>query len=125
MNNVDNELFELCKEVFKRTSWHDKSLKSWTRDWNTNGFYGEPRVSTLEGNQLVKEDGTGTPLYTSDYLLEKLQRQGLVLHYEIVGYGNKLWYAEVTQGVAHRVADTPLKALLKLAIALDDAGIKL
>ena len=101
----DNELFELCKQVYKLTGWKPT-------DWRHG-------------------DSNGQPLYTSDYLLEKLPGQ----------FGNRgsssvqcLRLAKSTQGYLvgyigidlvwwlECLADTPLKALLKLTIALSEAG---
>lgn len=130
---MDNELFELCKEVYKRTDWRDDSLNHWTRPWTlTGGFKGEPFVSNIKGNQVVKEDGTGCPLYTSDYLLEKIDEkigEQKIVHvfsmFDIETY-EKYFRANVgTPGsieVDTERTDTPRKALLKLVIALDDAG---
>ncbi len=106
-----NQASELCKEVYERTGWKPT-------DW-----------------QHGIEDGQ--PLYTSDYLLEKLPA-----HF----YGGTIaMTAETDEGptrysffyednyetakVVHcknvRLQgwdDTPLKALLKLTIALSEAG---
>ena len=106
----DTELFELCKEVYKRTRWDDDSLKGIPAHW---GY---------------------CPLYTSDYLLEKLPKR-------IGSYGLSMWSYPKGNGVAYGYHDVlankwlekvpqrgdaiPLKALLKLVIALDDAGVKL
>ena len=114
----DTELFELCKEVYERfPEWNG------TRDW-------------------IREDGlivdynvwkTSTPLYTSDYLLEKLPKRvdndevnWLDIYHEAdpdcwrAGYEyakNDKW------GDSYDVvADTPLLALLKLTLALHEAG---
>ena len=105
----DNELFELCKEVKRVTDWGE-------------GF---------------DDDAIGTPpLYTSDYLLEKLPEY--VIEYDSYheqDISNYLCVMKVPDGyvacydglsLAHKVkvqrTDTPLKALLKLTIALSEAG---
>lgn len=116
---IDQELFELCKEVYERTGWDDKSAKR--------------RFVTREIVDDADLGGNTASFYTSDYLLEKLPR-------EIPRDENSYFYAELyltpTVGDAwnagYRVGasfpdygcsmDTPLKALLKLVIALDDAG---
>lgn len=135
---IDNELFELCKEVFERTreiwGWNDEM------QWLEIDVYGKMTVSNkwraLTFNPEIKDH---TPLYTSDYLLEKLPKyllwQGANSRLELVPQGYEyggsaeLWCATYAQP-RHSIpileaADTPLKALLKLVIALDDAGVKL
>jgi hypothetical protein len=111
--NQASELFELCKEVYERTGWKPT-------DW-----------------QHGIEDGQ--PIYTSDYLLEKLPG--------LLGIDNKTFSLAVQAQVAPpdfvalythtsvvagklaghstryiNVADTPRIALLKLTIALSEAG---
>lgn len=118
---MNDELFNLCNEVYRRTSW-----------FGTNQQYlltnsGQYMVVDGNGKPYKSEKGlTNIPLYTSDCILEKLP-VGISLnsYHEDV----KEWVAALTNGyrgvikTAH--ADTPLKALLKLVIALDDAGVKL
>lgn len=112
---MDNELFELCKEVYKRTGW-DKTKDSYK----------------------LYRDGMPVPLYTSDYLLEKLPlyinrepRDELsLLKFDggwSAGYFRAMNSGNGVQYLADKVyvADTPLKALLKLTIALKDEGVKL
>lgn len=101
---MDNELFELCKEVYKRTG-------GWGTEENalTNHKLWHPKYSI--------------PIYTSDYLLEKLPF-GTEL-----GQDSFAWIGKWEQGAGSATkrqiwerADTPLKALLKLTIALHEAG---
>jgi hypothetical protein len=92
---MDTELFELCNEVFQRTGWRDGSL------------------TFISGHPY-------TPIYTSDYLLPKLSTRYLSLENSAT-HGNALWVA--LWGMSVRTsADTPLKALLKLVLALKKAG---
>ena len=100
---MSNELFELCKQVYERTGYE---TGEWTND---SGGYVSPASDLIEA-------GIHFPLYTSDYLLEKLP-PGLDLFkrpnsYVAIGPGD--------DPSVHQ-SDTPLKALLKLTIALDDA----
>lgn len=128
----DTELFDLCKEVYKRTRWGKLG------DKNTDF-----RFSMNDQERIVPRhqigDGTvylnSTPLYTSDYLLEKLPKEvakkGIhwyltissrsttdtwMADYEYDEYDDRYYFFDTNS------ADTPLKALLKLVIALDDAG---
>lgn len=96
--NQASELFELCKEVYEKTGWKPT-------DW-----------------QHGIEDGQ--PLYTSDYLLEKLPKKNIILTFDEFSctwrtiYGADIFSTDRFRGNA----DTPLKALLKLTIALSEAG---
>lgn len=112
----DNELFGLCKEVYKR--FPEWQTGKWLFDIHTKGKDGE------------------APEYTSDYLLEKLPKtidsDDSILYLTVYGddivLEDEAWVAcyELYDSDKHNVkADTPLKALLKLTIALDDAGVKL
>lgn len=121
---IDNELFELCKEVYERTDWDDSDLS----------FYHNTVASTVPPNYEIVENReyhhVEALLYTSDYLLEKLPAKV---------NGVKLWmskdpdsdnyFAWYWDGYEHSEygvhSDTLLKALIKLVIALDDAGVKL
>lgn len=103
---MDTELFELCKSVFEKTGWDDDKLL--------------PKGIPAHLGYC--------PLYTSDYLLEKLPKR-------IEKAGGVYWITispmdrQGTWGVSYEsnpdeenmlfnFADTPLKALLKLTIEL-------
>jgi hypothetical protein len=125
---MDNELFKLCKDVYRRTGWKDTS--------DVIDFY--------EGKYTVQKDCSGyvdpfkngvywSPLYTSDYLLEKLpeeinKRMLVITNGERphAGYAQRDNYGNSTlddyfYGNA-QYSNSVLKALLKLTITLDDAG---
>ncbi len=116
--NQASELFELCKEVYKRTEWED------VRDFYHENDTFDEETQTFKRNGIFsiverKRADYNTPLYTSDYLLEKLP-QPLTLR-------KKSYSFEASIRKGNRVypsadADTPLKALLKLTIALSEAG---
>ena len=98
---MDNELFELCKEVYEKTGWREPSF------------------------------GGLIPTYTSDYLLEKLQGvygwSDFSLTSDPAESGvvwQSLYYTYDGMDYKYK-SDTPLKALLKLVIALNDAGVNL
>lgn len=125
MSNQDKELFELCKEVYKRfPEWEDAYLNAidkkgqiWDKDaaWTYSDHY--------------------VPLYTSDYLLEKLPHRipNRPVHFvgrylevcPVTPNSVKGWRATYINEPFTQYADTPLKALLKLTLALNDAGVKL
>lgn len=100
---AENEVFELCKQVYEATGWNPT-------DWQHG----------IENGQ---------PLYTSDYLLDKLPKfiddRRLTLQPVI---GNR-WDAsydlinEADDSIYDSFAKTPLKALLKLSIELHEEKI--
>lgn len=122
---TDNELFELCKEVYERTRWTDTLQCIWNSKIDT--------VSDYSRHWAEKHNYPAyAPLYTTDYLLEKLPRQIMSKPLEIYGYDEESGMYLVRYDVMELVpsnqgwygarADTPLKALLKLTIALHEAG---
>lgn len=105
MSNTDSELFELCKEVYEKTGW---------RGWELVTLRDDGAMFVDEQDKsLIAEKGF-TVLYTSDYLLEKLPRVHLdpSMH--------SMWRA--SYGITSTLAETPLKALLKLTLVLHEAG---
>jgi len=107
---MDDETFKLCKEVYERTG--DKGIQTvHTLQW-------------IETKDDVYQDWSGkladgsVPVYTSDYLLEKLPNT-----VEIKKRDSGDYSALIPSIVgALTLADTPLKALLKLTIALHESG---
>lgn len=108
MTNQAIELFDLFRSVYEKTGWEPT-------DWQHG-------------------DENGQPLYTSDYLLEKLPgyialtsttwddvhvyKKDSELDYQACA----CYQSNVKGKLIQKVADTPLKALLKLTIALSEAG---
>ena len=143
MNTQDKELFELCREVYERTGWGD------TPDYVEERFVDGKLVATDVCENVGYEEDNEVfggvqrkhfPLYTSDYLLEKLvpfkteamgSRGDMMPVNAFVfvrresgneyraGYRYNLNGSKYSNGI---YADTPLKALLKLTIALHEAG---
>lgn len=100
----DTELFDLCKEVYKRTGWY------------------EPGILLGHTERTDKDRrGVWSPIYTSDYLLEKLK--GIVGSFNLCPQAKGDWVLLANANFEEKgyYADSPLKALLKLVIALDDA----
>lgn len=139
MNNQDSELFELCKSVYDDLEWQIEDS-----DWVVGDENGDLFILTKK----IEEEGHFdyyTPLYTSDYLLEKLPAH--IKSKEYPGEFAKLWTrkddhpeddvpSETTYlawyfvtGKVDGVSDfgdsanTPLKALLKLTIELSKQGL--
>ena len=116
---MDDELFQLCKSVYEKTGWgHGLTTeKSFSSDGIVFGW--------MPGN---------TPLYTSDYLLDKLPAFIIDNEYELsLMKGRKPEYLACyeyiyesreshDETIYDTLADTSLKALLKLTIALSEAG---
>lgn len=119
---MDEELFELCKDVYERTGWKT----------GQPGFYRDNEVvsTSSTGSFIQSRKARETlPLYTSDYLLEKLPRNiNETTNELLVSRWASRWracYMPINLGhfpEQRTEADTPLKALLMLVIALDDAG---
>ena len=124
--NQASELYELCRKVYELTEWQGDFLSNW--GWvQAHGEYEVDNGCT---------DGL-PPLYTSDYLLEKLPRfiikpvnvpcwLTVSTAPTISGSPDAMSGASYVDGFGRGVhtcrADTPLKALLKLCLALKEAG---
>lgn len=94
---MDDELLDLCKEVYKRTGW-------------------------VHGGQTVSRNQSGvtkewTATYTSDYLLEKLE------NFELKHFGDN-WEAILYHDdtFTYASSDNPTKAIMKLIISLNKRG---
>jgi len=137
--NQASELFELCKEVAKRTDWLcDEDASDFYFYWEANEG-GDFSIRYRNECPYYSKDEY-YPLYTSDYLLERLQpfkteargNRGDMMPVNAfvfvrresknefrAGHRYNLNGAKYSDGI---YADTPLKALLKLTIALSEAG---
>jgi len=131
---MDTELFDLCKQVYEKTGWRDTFAVYEQTDGIPLGtpYVAYPELEKRYGLWSTQEMKKQTPLYTSDYLLEKLP--GLIGAYQskwvqclrlaknekhgyLAGYiGTDLVWTHSNQ------SDTPLKALLRLTLALSEAG---
>lgn len=133
--NQASELFELCKEVYERTGFKDTldfAYKSKSGPWlvqRANNYDAYPSWWLVGGE--VPSDCT--PLYTSDYLLEKLpeevKKRVLVVtngDRPHAGYAERDNYGNYTLDEYYwknaQYSNEVRKALLKLIIALSDAG---
>ena len=102
------ELFDLCKQVYKVTAWgiEEGALK------NHKLWYPEYAI----------------PIYNSDYLLEKFRETenidvvvGINRINDVQCYAKALNLMKIHRDIK-TFADTPLKSLLKLTLALKQAG---
>lgn len=131
MTNQASELHELCKKVYELTGWDRYLLEDGKERYIDKCYWsydGKLMSSAVERYKLLFEQFE-CPLYTSDYLLEKLpatlnddedDTYRLTVH--VVNGDWLANYAFDNVGMWHRYGDTPLKALLKLTIALSEAG---
>lgn len=127
---MDTELKDLCAAVYGLTGWRlpvsERPVEYWVQhddDWDLEyGIAGMP------------VDGGIIPLYNSDYLLEKLKECELtvILRWNrdmkrtiAMQQWNGKWCVgtfDMPQG-DYPIADTALKALLKLTLALHEANL--
>ena len=115
---MDNELFDLCKQVYEKTGW-DKGRV----------ITDNPKMSTYNETNVLGY------VYTSDYLLEKLpsvvqdtdDKIFRVITMWINGDGST--HAGYAEPYAHddkyahsQTSDRMVNTLLKLTLALSEAG---
>ncbi len=127
--NQASELYELCKEVYELTGWK-YTIGRFHDDGSYDGYVGHRGIAYTPNPQNAEWLPKDIPLYTSDYLLEKLPKKynnGILL---LAITNSTQWGAEYysfyppERGAKTDVyiSDTPLKALLKLTIDLSEAG---
>lgn len=116
---MDNELFELCEGVYKL-------LPDWNGDMD---WFIEQDGEIFVGSRIVHpgRQKSIAPLYTSDYILEKLREAGLGRVIAGFSRGFETAFANYTSALdedndKETRSDTPLKALLKLVLVLKEAG---
>lgn len=112
---MDNELFELCKDVYEKTNWESEDSKWFIQGDDDKEPWLGNHQSTIVGYVDI------SPLYTSDYLLEKLRSGGTIVSVT-ARYNDESWCAFHLDEI-DCYADTPLKALLKLTIELHKQGL--
>ena len=121
----DNELFELCKEVYELfPEWKTEQVIEFYHDVS-----GHLQLLGPKSYQIQPDYNHCVPLYTSDYLLEKLPKETRFGTPQLIWYAGH-WEACYTDAVdslwnqelKSHAGDTPLKALLKLTLALKNAG---
>lgn len=145
---IDQELFNLCREVFEKTGWGWESGSPLTHNWYLP--HGKAIRAYAAKHHQPQDHEAQLPLYTSDYLLENLPEEIFNEEFEyywrftmkkglggyIVDYENRMWVRDhksslTSRGIEHEsmqswkepiYSDTPLKALLKLWLALHEAG---
>lgn len=120
MDGQDKDsLFDLCKEVYKR-------FPEWHNDESGKCIWNDSIVDVNDNNTVWARESkyiNYAPLYTSDYLLEKLLKKcSIELYMRSDGEAIDLIWNIKPQDNNLISSDTPLKALLKLTIALLDAG---
>jgi hypothetical protein len=122
MSDKNDELRELCAKVYEVTIWDDDSLRHWLGDeiFDRRLFQSDTDDEHPESSYC--------PLYTSDYILVNLPNGIKGNYINIFNAGINSWYALYGRTTTAKdtglygESSTPLKALLKLTIALDNAG---
>ena len=110
------ELFELCKEVYKRSGWKQEPDISYLYKYWDN--HDELCVISIE-----EADDSLVPAYTSDYLLEKLPVGTNIAKTHTNNIEPLVYYSATCHGNGIHQSDTPLKALLKLTIKMHEEKI--
>lgn len=126
---TDTELFELCVEVYKRTGWGDWSQPDGDSD-QTDAYWKHLKGET-EAEAFVSSDHTRwsdaiwiAPSYDTDYIFGKLPHDKqfrLMVDTVTISKKRVYWVQGNWDKRWTEHCDDPLKALLKLVIALDDA----
>lgn len=127
---MDEELFKLCKEVYERTGLKTEEAygKALTVGNGSADWYDIKAPWDVFEQTEALENGYEfiAPAYTSDYLLEKLEKLQGNTELSTVNEKWRAAFTNFTNSIRKGAyEETPLKALLKLTIALDDAGVKL
>lgn len=123
---IDKELYELCKEVYEKTGW--KNTHHLILHLVTPGVKDSEHIGEWHNNGDFDEEDGAYPLYTSDYILEKLPKGIKGNYLNIFSAGISSWYALYGRTTTAKdtglygECDTPLKSLLSLTIALHEAG---
>ena len=124
--NQASELFELCKQVYEATGLADTIDYFYLKN---NGDYNVDRASHTQVDHNWWKLGSEVParcfpLYTSDYLLEKLPEDVKIDKDSSTTYtASKFFFGKNSHTDDIEMgASNPLKALLKLCLVLKEAG---
>ena len=117
-----NELFELCKQVYEAAGWDD------TRDYyhEKDSFNFDTRSFERNGEWTVVERRRAPydiPLYTSDYLLEKLPVGTNISKTKTNTTEPSIYYSATCRNNGIHQGSTPIQALLKLTLKLHEEGL--
>ena len=140
MENQDS-LFDLCKQVYEKTGWIDDDINYYARWQKIANLYAKVNRWGYDADSVryrnsptalqFKRENEVAPLYTSDHLLEKLPRftiiNGKQYYLKMRAYIDNYAFLYVNLNneddyIAAPRDNTPLKALLKLTLALSEAG---
>lgn len=119
MSTIDEELFELCKKVYEKSPlWVGT-----TQFFRAGDVYNEGEYEDYGMSYNFTEHTDDVPLYTSDYLLEKFPDIDLTISRWNVGWRAYAVVTTESNSMDYGCnGDTPLKALLKLTLALYESG---
>ena len=132
MSNNDTEVFNLCKAVYEatgwKTGWPDSQFwlyQPYKGDKRRREFYEKYKLLTFDevdglyGAGAMDEDTDNfTPLYTSDYLLEKLLPITTVRLFKMSNGEVGLMYEPIEPDYDDYVGKSALHCLLKLTLTL-------
>lgn len=123
MSNNDTELFELCKQVYEATGWDERKFYA-TK-------YGVLYITQLPGN-IESDEDVICRTYTSDFILEKLPEWigdygSMTMDRGYMHGGTGAFRYKYSRDNSDKILEgtgtTSLKALLKLTLALKEAGL--
>lgn len=119
---MDEELIALSKKVYEITGWNPhKGYVNWFRKIvvSNKDRYSKPIAPKYNSDYLLEKLPTKLKIMSTSYwlTLSPMDKQTWGVSYD---HDDTLQYSDTFV-----YADTPLKALLKLTIALYDAGVKL
>lgn len=139
MKYDDKEFFNLCKQVYDLKLWPYESMSLHDRHfWHKLIDWDYKDIKVIKYGQIVTKDGTTIcPVYSADYILEKMPDFGESRHWSLTvdhewdenGLSWAARYVDNDDNDLGTVMDlyessnTPIKALLKLLIKLNQRGL--
>ena len=119
MTTESRELFDLCRSVYKATGW--------TGTNQVIGIYYQisevdVKYGIFDRSEKRKEP-VDTPLYTSDYLLERLPVGTNISKTNTNTTEPSIYYSATCRNNGIHHGGTPLQALLKLTLKLYEEGL--
>lgn len=117
-----NEVFELCKQVYEATGWK-YTIGKFHDDGSYDGYVGHGGVAYTPNPQDSEWLPKNIPLYTSDYLLEKLPVGTNISKTNTNTTEPSIYYSATCRNNGIHQGGTPLQALLKLTISLHEEGL--
>ena len=115
---MTDETFNLCLQVWEATGWDGDDLLHFL-----GGEIHYKKLFESDMHWLDTTKDTYVPVYTSDYLLERLPRTYGGVALSLWAGGSTGWIAEYdTENGGRCTGATPLTALLRLVLELKKEG---